>query len=161
MGPVVQPHDQQMRFVYFASEIDSDSRNTMQGLQSAIIELKITLIIIDSIAALARADFGAQHIIERQKLLGQQASLLKLMAESFKIPVLVTNQVTTRISRQSNEEKGILVAALGPMWAHAVNTRLSLSTVKSQEEHPRHHPQTGTYGKMLITTETCPPPHLL
>jgi len=100
----------------------------LQGLQTAVIALSINLIIIDSIAALVRADFGPQDIPQRQKLLGQQASALKLLSESFQIPVLVTNQITTRFNDNSGGcDTSSLVPALGPMWAHAVNTRLTLS----------------------------------
>jgi RAD51-like protein 1 len=55
-------------------------------------------------------------------MLGRQASRLKFLAESFRIPVLVTNQVTTAVSGG-----GGLTAALGPTWAHAVNTRLIMA----------------------------------
>ena len=99
----------------------------VQDLQGAIIGLNIVLIIIDSIASLARAEYGSHTIPERQKLLGRQASTLKSLAESFNIPILVTNQITTQF--QDGKQK--LVAALGPMWAHAVNTRLELSSGES------------------------------
>jgi RAD51-like protein 1 len=95
----------------------------LQNLQEAVIGLNIVLIVIDSIAALARTEFGYESIAERQKLLGQQASTLKYLAESFHIPIIVTNQITTKIENGSSK----LVAALGPMWAHAVNTRLQLT----------------------------------
>ena len=94
-----------------------------QGLQGSIIDHGIKLVIIDSIAALARSDFGAGNVADRQRLLGRQASRLKFLAESFRIPVLVTNQVTTAIGKAG----GGLTAALGPMFAHAVNTRLIMS----------------------------------
>lgn len=105
----------------------------LQGLQAAIIDHSIKLIIIDSIAALARTEFEAQAVAERQRMLGRQASRLKFLAESFRIPVLVTNQVTTAIGGRGGggvraQEQGTrLMAALGPMWAHAVNTRLVLA----------------------------------
>lgn len=85
--------------------------------------MNIVLLIIDSIASLARAEFGSQTMLERQQLLGRQASTLKSLAESFNIPVLVTNQITTQFHGGNQK----LVPALGPMWAHAVSTRLELS----------------------------------
>ena len=109
--------------VMFCTQYPSCVPFLIQDLQGAIIGLNIVLIIIDSIASLARAEYGSQTIPERQKLLGRQASTLKSLAESFSIPILVTNQITTQF--QGGKPK--LVAALGPMWAHAVNTRLELS----------------------------------
>ena len=72
---------------------------------------------------------------------GQHAAILKLLAETFRIPVVVVNQVTAQMSRQTTHafegnavastapEPGQLTAALGVMWAHAVNTRLVLETI--------------------------------
>lgn len=116
----------------------------IQGLQSAIISLNIVLIVIDSIASLARAEFGGSTLWDRQKLLGQQASALKSLAESFRIPVLVTNQITT----QFKDGKSTLVAALGPMWAHAVNTRLELTATQSDK---------GPGRSLLVTKSSSAP----
>ena len=140
----------------------SSSRQLMElldNLQSAIIDHNIKLIIIDSIAALVRADFGGGSSIgsfgttttnsgvstsatapsvmaARQQMLGQQASRLKFLADTFRIPILVTNQVTTSFHALNGDgtdstntsTNGSLTAALGPMWAHAVNTRLVMSS---------------------------------
>jgi len=82
----------------------------------------VRLIILDSVAALARVEHGYASLPERQRLLGIQAAELKALAESLNIPVLVTNQVTTTM----NQNKAELAAALGTQWAHAVNTRIIL-----------------------------------
>jgi len=83
-------------------------------------------------------------------MLGQQAARLKYLAESFRIPVLVTNQVTTasgsasergadfafqQADAASSSQRGRrvdsqLVAALGTKWAHCVNTRLLLEAAE-------------------------------
>lgn len=68
-----------------------------------------------------------------------QASRLKFLAETFRIPVLVTNQVTTSFGgggaggtggTGGGGGGGHLTAALGTLWAHAVNTRLVLESVQ-------------------------------
>lgn len=100
----------------------------LEGLEIAVPQNGIKLVIIDSIAALARTDYGVSDIVERQLMLGRQASKLKFLAESFRIPVLVTNQVTTAVSGS-----GGLTAALGPTWAHAVNTRLIMAAQQDLE----------------------------
>ncbi|KAK9840539.1 hypothetical protein WJX81_000352 [Elliptochloris bilobata] len=91
----------------------------LQGLEAAVIERGVRLVVVDSIAALARADFAAAQLPQRQQALGQAAAALKHLAETFRIPVVVT----------SGGQGGGLVAALGALWAHAVNTRLVLESV--------------------------------
>ena len=172
----------------------------LQTLESTIIDHRVRLVVLDSVASLARADFAPGSLPERQRMLGQQvrrvlggwaewagwggrllraqgglacliggggvvcalpsaaacrmclgccwltaahlcrmlcllllsvqASRLKYLAEAFSIPILVTNQVTTYIGDSSGGGGGHLTAALGTLWAHAVNTRLVLESVQ-------------------------------
>ena len=101
----------------------TDILETLQNLPGAIISDNIVLIIIDSIASLFRSEYGSDSVVERQKIIGLTASTLKSLAESFNIPVVVTNQITTKIEGS----KAWLAPALGTAWSHAVNTRLTLS----------------------------------
>lgn len=39
-------------------------------MEAVIISKAVTLIVVDSLAAVARTDFGADRIVERQQLLG-------------------------------------------------------------------------------------------
>ncbi len=101
----------------------------LEQLEGLIIEHGIRLVVLDSAAALVRKEYGRDALAERQRLLGQQASLLKRLAENFGIPVVVTNQMTTHRSElpaTGEEPTEQLAAALGNTWAHAVNTRLEL-----------------------------------
>ena len=108
------------------------------------MEQNIRLIVVDSVAALVRREFGGtERLVERQDVLSRIASQLKFLslslslwvcgciqkliahanhrtlAESFDIHVLVTNHV---------QGGGAEIApALGNTWFHAVNTRLVLS----------------------------------
>eukprot|EP00955_Chlamydomonas_euryale_P013661 147003-Chlamydomonas_euryale.AAC.2 len=72
-----------------------------QTLEAGVIQHSACLVIVDSVAALARADFGGAaselgggggSIMERQEMLGSVAGRLKQLAEAFRIPVVVTNQ---------------------------------------------------------------------
>lgn len=101
--------------------------STLQSLEATMIDHRVRLLVLDSAASLARADFAPGSLPDRQRMLGQQASRLKYLAEAFRIPVLVTNQVTTHLGEGSGSA-GHLTAALGTMWAHAVNTRLVLES---------------------------------
>jgi len=107
----------------------------LDSLEEVIIEKDVKFVVIDSIAAIARREFDTKALWHRQALLGKQAALLKLLAENYDIPVLVTNQVTTTRNAPTgfsfNSPSAKLtgsntIAALGTAWAHCVNTRLIL-----------------------------------
>ena len=89
----------------------------------------------------------------RQRMLAAAAARLKSLSEAFEIPVVVTNQITTKRTRANSSssqairlggvaggdgEEGdgggtvgggetYLAPALGTTWSHCVTTRLSLS----------------------------------
>ena len=84
-----------------------------------------------------RSEFGREKLVERQALLGAQAARLKQLAEAFRIPIVVTNQVTLARATENafggpapppdaGASDAHIAAALGTKWAHDVNTRLSL-----------------------------------
>ena len=103
------------------------------SLESLIIERAAKLVIIDSMAALMRADFSRERLVERQAVLGEQAARLKRLAEAFRIPFVVSNQVQGGASAQPGQQQLLqqhgetsIAAALGTKWAHDVNLRLML-----------------------------------
>lgn len=98
----------------------------LQNIEEKIIEENVKMIIVDSIASLVRKEFDPNNLVKRQNILSKTAALLKFYSMEFKIPILVVNQVTS--------SGGSYVApALGPLWSHAVNTRLVLEYYK---DHP-------------------------
>ncbi|KAL3147194.1 DNA repair protein RAD51 [Trebouxia sp. C0010 RCD-2024] len=113
----------------------------IKALEGSIIDHNIKLVLVDSIAALARSEFSRDKVVDRQQMLGQQAAILKSLAETFRIPVVVVNQVTAQVHAPANhpfqgsastgnrQQESHLTAALGTVWAHAVNTRLVLESV--------------------------------
>eukprot|EP00903_Cladosiphon_okamuranus_P012732 g11903.t1 len=88
--------------------IDSSSAllEQLKSLQTRIIEGNVRLIILDSVAALARRDFAREETMNRQKLLTHQAAILKSLAYTFSAVVVVTNQVTTSFSSASGLHEG-------------------------------------------------------
>jgi hypothetical protein len=97
----------------------------------------VKLVIVDSIAAPARMMGGGQGgggtLVQRQQLLAGVASDLKMLASTFSLPVCVVNQVKSSSSKSSSSSSAALAessvsAALGIVWAHAVNTRLLLES---------------------------------
>eukprot|EP00002_Diphylleia_rotans_P029726 TRINITY_DN6071_c0_g1_i4.p1 TRINITY_DN6071_c0_g1~~TRINITY_DN6071_c0_g1_i4.p1 ORF type:complete len:373 (+),score=77.00 TRINITY_DN6071_c0_g1_i4:47-1165(+) len=115
----------------------------LDSLEEEIIQQNAKLIVIDSLASPTRKDFDSKSGIQRQEFLARYASLLKQLAETYKVAVVVTNQVTTRKTghsvkfsfegRSSLEDEDApdaqslyLTAALGSAWAYFANTRIIL-----------------------------------
>ncbi|KAG2449106.1 hypothetical protein HYH02_005854 [Chlamydomonas schloesseri] len=127
---------------------------SVENLQHMVLQYKARLVVVDSIAALARTEYGnpggsaaggggsglVGSIMDRQQVLGRIAASLKALAESLRIPVIVTNQVTTRIGGGAGGGpgppgaggSGTLTAALGAKWAHCVNLRLVLQRLQER-----------------------------
>mmetsp|Transcript_7487 Transcript_7487/g.8999 ORF Transcript_7487/g.8999 Transcript_7487/m.8999 type:complete len:346 (+) Transcript_7487:69-1106(+) len=120
----------------------------LQALEVKIISNKVRLLLVDSVAALVRLDYSSRgQIFERQKMLSKQASQLKYLANTFSIPVLVTNQVSSFESTQSKESTiktaegvslestssepsyAMLNPTLGNTWAHCVNVRILIEVL--------------------------------
>ncbi|CAI9721343.1 repair RAD51 homolog 2-like [Octopus vulgaris] len=114
--------------------------NRFQELEMDIISQKVKLLIVDSIASLVRKEFGGHleyNMAERTNFLTKTAAILKNISESFQIPVVVTNQITTRLATTSkdfqtcNAGNAYATVALGNTWSHSVNTRLIIEYVDS------------------------------
>eukprot|EP00808_Paulinella_micropora_P008194 g45158.t1 len=130
----------------FAPASPVELQNRLDNLEELILTKNVKLIVVDSVAAPVRTAFSNQQGIERQKFLGEIASKLKYLGEHFRIPVVVTNQVTTKWGSGGGES--YLIAALGVAWAHAVNTRFILDSVSADRRRliiakSPHHPCAG------------------
>ncbi|MCO5570995.1 hypothetical protein L7F22_024726 [Adiantum nelumboides] len=118
--------------VYHPHSLD-DFVNSLQGVEEVIIENKIKLVIVDSIAALMPSENAQEDLSRKQNVLGHQAGTLKYLAEAFRIPIVVTNQVRLTSNQKSLEDPELqLTAALGTSWAHSVNIRLILESLSGQ-----------------------------
>jgi|TARA_B110000208_G_scaffold181975_1_gene233253 RAD51-like protein 1 len=82
-----------------------DLLERIKTLQSFIIQQHVRLIVVDSVAAVARQDFAVGSLIQRQQWLNHLASELKYLAETFHVPIVVTNQVTTKSGGLQNAPK--------------------------------------------------------
>jgi len=118
------------RITVYKLNTSSDIVQRLNSLEEIIIEKNVKLIILDSVASVARKEFDGNSMARRQETLSKEASILKYLAETFNIPVIVTNQVTTRFEFQGNDRdnnnrhRSYVTPALGTLWAHCVNTRL-------------------------------------
>eukprot|EP01090_Pellita_catalonica_P017054 TRINITY_DN5069_c0_g1_i1.p1 TRINITY_DN5069_c0_g1~~TRINITY_DN5069_c0_g1_i1.p1 ORF type:complete len:389 (-),score=46.46 TRINITY_DN5069_c0_g1_i1:13-1179(-) len=140
------------RVIKFDVESTSQLVNILDNIEGEIIKKGIKLIVIDSIASLARKDFGEGSIVKRQELLSKVASILKRLAENCKLSVLLVNQITSKRDPavrfdfakggatnvfQSPTSASTTTAALGTLWRHAVNSGLVLEYAKQANEGVR------------------------
>ncbi|XP_048394460.2 DNA repair protein RAD51 homolog 2 isoform X1 [Stegostoma tigrinum] len=141
-----------------------DVLKRVESLEEDIIVKGVKLIVVDSVASVVRKEFDTRiqgNLSERSNLLSSEAATLKFLAEEFSIPfqlldtlqlhqsrdstnqVILTNQITTRLSHSSvpsfstghsslpkdcrvspDGDRSYATAALGNTWSHSVNTRL-------------------------------------
>jgi RAD51-like protein 1 len=99
----------------------------LEEMEALIMTENIRFLVLDSIASKIRNEFDNSQIHKRQAMLLEQAQTLKQLAERFNLQILVSNQVTTKIGELVDDT--FITAALGPLWAHSVNTRLVLEKV--------------------------------
>ncbi len=97
----------------------------------------VKLIILDSIAAPTRRDFGGEDARERVNAIFRIAQMLKQVADEMNVAVLVINQITEQIvmttttmsnerGRDYNKYLSTVKASLGMSWYHCVTTRIQL-----------------------------------
>ncbi|CAL5982439.1 Rad51_protein [Hexamita inflata] len=109
----VYNHEQQMAALSYLPQI--------------LVKDKFSLIIIDSITALFRADFtGRGELADRQQKLGQHLSQLIKLAEEYNIVVFITNQVMAMVDGAAMFQADPKKPIGGHILAHASTTRLSL-----------------------------------
>ena len=83
-----------------------------------------------------RKEFDSLRLQQRTDALSAQAATLKYLSETFSIPVIVSNQVTTGVDySHATDARGTFVApALGNTWAHSVNTRLIIEYASQSQQ---------------------------
>ena len=89
------------------------------SVQKQIQETEAVLVILDSVAALARGDFIGRKIFDRQAWLAAAAAALKALAHRQNVAVLVTNHVVADFGHHGDRVN----PALGLLWSHCVTTR--------------------------------------
>eukprot|EP01098_Paradermamoeba_levis_P012104 TRINITY_DN5230_c0_g1_i3.p1 TRINITY_DN5230_c0_g1~~TRINITY_DN5230_c0_g1_i3.p1 ORF type:complete len:262 (+),score=83.24 TRINITY_DN5230_c0_g1_i3:485-1270(+) len=91
---------------------------------------KLRLVVIDSIAALFRADFAFEEAHEKSKVLWKIASQLKFLADVHNAIIVVTNQVSDNLDSIQNsfsKERQKKIPCLGLSWSNCVNLRVMIT----------------------------------
>jgi RAD51-like protein 1 len=84
----------------------------------------VRLLVLDSIAAPARRDFGSGSAPQRAAIIFQCAQTLKRLADQLHLAIVVINQVGAVGYTHEDGDQGTTRAALGPSWHHCLSTRI-------------------------------------
>jgi RecA/RadA recombinase len=93
---------------------------------SPLSKFPVRLLILDSIAAPARRDFGAGSAPQRAQIIFQCAQTLKRLADQLHLAIVVINQVGAVGYNHQGGEPGKNRAALGESWHHCLSTRIMM-----------------------------------
>jgi len=113
-------------------EEQQQQQQTQEGTTATTtsMDYPVKLIILDSIAAPARRDFGSEDATSRVTAIFQIAQILKRIADQMNVAIVVINQID-KIENHSNKSNQTMMmpsvkAALGTSWHHCVSTRILL-----------------------------------
>lgn len=96
----------------------------------------IRLVIIDSIAALFRAE--QESVSSRAQRVGMFGQRLKELSDSNRVPIVCTNQVSDYISESFEGASKMIIPALGLTWSNTVNTRILLQRKEAEASVSRN-----------------------
>lgn len=114
--------------------VDKLDEEILMRISSSTFPVK--LVILDSIAAPTKRDFGGGSAPQRVLTILQIAQTLKRIADQLKVAIVVINQVDKVLSYTgdlNHNDNGSVTAALGPSWHHCVSTRIAL-----EHQHDPH-----------------------
>jgi RecA/RadA recombinase len=116
----------------------------------------VSLVILDSIAAPTRRDFGSESAPQRVSAVLQLAQMLKRLADQLQLVVVVINQVgldehinTVESSRGS--DLVVVKAALGTSWHHCLSTRLLMA--HERDPHTLNSHVDDAHDNMNLTVD--------
>ncbi|XP_031612004.1 DNA repair protein XRCC3 isoform X2 [Oreochromis aureus] len=117
--------------VYIEHAADLDSLQVCLTRRARLLLARglVRLIVVDSVAALFRAEFQADDWLERNRRLLTFSSMLHHLSQEFSTPVLCINQVTDVFSQSHNSmgpSSSTVSPALGLAWANQVMVRLMM-----------------------------------
>ncbi|XP_069028786.1 DNA repair protein XRCC3 [Embiotoca jacksoni] len=121
--------------VYIEHAADPDTLQVCLSRRARLLlaQGRVRLLVVDSVAALFRAEFQAEDWLERNKRLLTLSSTLHHLSQEFSTPVLCINQVTD-VFNQSDVTFGpsssSVSPALGLAWANQVTVRLMMRRLR-------------------------------
>ncbi|XP_046332299.2 DNA repair protein XRCC3-like isoform X1 [Haliotis rufescens] len=84
----------------------------------------VKLVVIDSVAALFRCEYGQGETVKRAKHMASFAAQLHKLGQQHNVPIVCVNQVSANLSPNSSRSQ--VLPALGLSWANHITCRLML-----------------------------------
>ncbi|XP_053330441.1 DNA repair protein XRCC3 isoform X2 [Spea bombifrons] len=142
-------------FVEHAADVDMLTDCITKKVPILLLRGAVRFIVIDSIAALFRCEFGAGDAVLKAKHLQTLGAKLHALSSRFTAPVLCINQVTDTMTDSGHLGlRGKKAApALGISWANQLLMRVTVT--RTSQEAPQPHT-----GCVLRTLEVTFAPHL-
>lgn len=139
-----------------ASESSLDTEMGMSNNNASSPKYPVKLIILDSIAAPTRRDFGGGNAPQRVAAIFKIAQILKRVADQMQVAIVVINQIdklqggttgsTSNLYQTTESDFVSVTAALGTSWYHCVSTRVAL-----EHEKDPHRDDEDDGSGMLVT----------
>ncbi|KAH0620333.1 hypothetical protein JD844_020632 [Phrynosoma platyrhinos] len=118
-------------FVEHAADLDAFLNCITKRINILLSRGMVRLVIVDSIAALFRCEFGAKDSVLKAKYLQVFGAKLHQLSSKFQIPIVCINQVSCIAQR--------VAPALGITWSNQLLMRLMASrTIQSADDVHQH-----------------------
>ncbi|NWI96589.1 XRCC3 protein, partial [Pitta sordida] len=122
-------------FVEHAADLDTFHKCITQRLSLLLARGMVRLVVIDSIAALFRCEFGVSESVMKARYLQTFGAQLHSLSTRFRTPIMCINQVTDAVSESEAAQCSCRVVgnrvapALGITWANQLLMRLMASRI--------------------------------
>jgi RAD51-like protein 1 len=133
-----------------------------EAVEPTSIKFPVRLLVLDSIAAPARRDFGSGSAPQRAAIIFQCAQTLKRLADQLHLAIVVINQVGAVGSTHEDGDPGTNRAALGTSWHHCLSTRILMEyqnslTSAGAPVNRNGEVRQATIVKSNLTGQACVP----
>ncbi|XP_061468254.1 DNA repair protein XRCC3 [Rhineura floridana] len=152
-------------FVEHAADLDTFHECVTQRINLLISRGMVRLVIVDSIAALFRCEFGAKDSVLKAKYLQMFGAKLRRLSSKFRTPIVCINQVTDTMDERGGAVQNSLgcttksiVPALGITWSNQLLMRVMAS--RTIDLLPASEDALHSHGSALRTLRVIFAPHL-
>ncbi|KAM6073551.1 DNA repair protein XRCC3 isoform 2-T3 [Chlamydotis macqueenii] len=127
-------------FVEHAADLDTFYNCITKRISLLLTRGMVRLVVIDSIAALFRCEFGVSDSVMKARYLQTFGAQLHSLSTRFRTPIMCINQVTDAVSESEaaqcscSVEDNRVSPALGITWANQLLMRLMVSRVPHPEQ---------------------------